>query len=501
MGSDLGAGRFIIVSNREPFVHERQDGRIICTQPAGGVTSALNPLLNWCRGVWVAHGSGSADRDAVDSNSRVLVPPENPAYTLRRVWITEKLRQLYYSGLANRGLWPLCHSAYQRPRFSSVEWNSYRQVNEIFARAVLEEAAEEPATVFIQDYHFALLPRMLKARNPRLTVAHFWHIPWPSPETFSAFPWKEELLDGLLGNDLLGFQLKQHCTNFLKSVDETNGVLIDKKHGRVFGGANETSVRPFPIGIDFDGHCEIADSPQTRAAMESWRRRIGPGVRLGIGIDRMDYTKGIPERIRALDLFLHRHPAWREKLIFVQVGVPSRTDIPEYRSLVNEISELIAAVNTRWRTARWQPIQFVAENLPPEEMIALHRMAAFCLLTPLHDGMNLVAKEFIASRSDLDGVLVLSRFAGASAELDAAVLVNPFSEEGIAEGIGTALSLCQAERRKRMSRMRAVVQANNIYKWAVDILSALVHSASTGGEARISEAAQRSGALAEVSFA
>src|SRR3990172_3803846 len=370
VGRDLGAGRFIIVSNREPFVHERQDGRIICTQPAGGVTSALNPLLNWCRGVWVAHGSGSADRDAVDSNSRVLVPPENQAYTLRRVWITEQLRQ---------------------------------------------------------DYHFALLPRMLKARNPRLTVAHFWHIPWPSPETFSAFPWKEELLDGLLGNDLLGFQLKQHCANFLSSVNQTNGALVDHKHGRVFGGANETSVRPFPIGIDFDGHCEIAESPQTRAAMESWKRRIGPGVRLGIGIDRMDYTKGIPERIRALDLFLHRHPAWRGKLVFVQVGVPSRTDIPEYRSLVNEISELIAAVNTRWRTARWQPIQFVAENLPPEEMIALHRMAAFCLLTPLHDGMNLVAKEFIASRSDLDGVLVLSRFAGASVELDAALLVNPFS--------------------------------------------------------------------------
>ena len=506
VGRYHGAGRFIVVSNREPFVHDRQRGRVICTEPAGGVTSALNPLLNWCSGVWIAHGSGTADRDMVDRNSRVLVPPDHPAYTLRRVWITEKLQQEYYSGLANQGLWPLCHSVYQRPRFSPVEWDSYRQVNEIFARAVLEEAGDEPGTVFIQDYHFALLPRMLKARNPRLAVAHFWHIPWPSPETFSAFPWKDELLEGLLGNDLLGFQLKQHCANFLHSVDQTNGARIDKKHRRVFGSANVTTVRPFPIGIDFDSHCEIADSPQTDAAMEAWKRRIGPDIQLGIGIDRMDYTKGIPERIRALDLFFQRHPDWREKLVFVQVGVPSRSDIPEYRLLANEINEQITAVNTRWRTARWQPIQFLAENLPPEEMIALHRLGSFCLVTPLHDGMNLVAKEFIASRSDLDGVLVLSRFAGASVELDSAVLVNPFSEDEIAEGIWTALSLCQAERRIRMSRMRAVVQANNIYRWAVDILSALdhTHSARTGGRrAWVSEAEQSTGAagLTEVSFA
>jgi trehalose-6-phosphate synthase len=505
---NLEAHRLIVVSNREPFVHERRGDRIVCTQPAGGVTSALNPLLNWCSGVWVAHGSGSADRDTVDRNSHVMVPPDCPGYTLRRVWFSEKLRQEYYNGMANRGLWPLCHNAYRRPRFSSLEWESYRRVNEIYARAVLEEAGDEPGIVFIQDYHFALLPRMLKNQNPRLAVAHFWHIPWPDPETLSRFPWKEELLEGMLGSDLLGFQLKQHLANFVHSLDAASVAGIDSESGgviesgRVFQGDHATTLRHFPIGIDFEGHCEIAGSPKTLAAIEAWKRRIGPGVRIGLGIDRIDYTKGIPERIAALDMFLERHPEWREKLVFVQVGVPSRGDIPEYRLVAEEIERQIAAVNERWRTATWQPIRFVRENLPPEEMIALHRISDFCLVTSLHDGMNLVAKEFVASRPDLDGVLVLSRFAGSSVELASATLVNPFSEEEIADGIFTALNLSKAERRRRMARMRAIVQANDIYHWAADILSALVQVTGTGREAWVPAAQPTSyGAHAGITYA
>ncbi|HWB86522.1 MAG TPA: trehalose-6-phosphate synthase [Bryobacteraceae bacterium] len=494
------AGRLIIVSNREPFVHEHRDGSIRCSRPAGGVTSALNRLLDGSSGVWVAQGSGSADRDVVDRYSHVMVPPECPRYTLRRVWISEKLRREFYSGLANQALWPLCHTVYRRPRFSSAEWKSYRAVNRIFADAVIEEAAGGPAIVFIQDYHFGLLPRMLKERNRNLSVAHFWHIPWPTPDVFSGFPWKEELLEGLLGNDLLGFQLREHHTNFLHSVSRFSEAVVDSESGRVLSPRNTTTLGHFPIGIDFDRHCAAADSAETAAAMETWKQRIGSGVRLGVGIDRIDYTKGIPERIRALDIFLERHPEWRGKLVFVQVGVPSRMEIAEYRLLADEIGALVAAVNARWGTGSWQPIQFVRENLPAEQMIALHRLAAFCLVTPLHDGMNLVAKEFVASRDDLQGALILSRFAGASGELNSAILVNPFSEDEIAAAIWTALTLSPSDARRRMSRMRASVQSNNIYRWASGILSALVQVARPELPARTRGQAAGVSGLAEVSL-
>lgn len=482
-GIARAGGRLIVASNREPFVHERREGKVVCTQPAGGLTAALNPLLNWCGGVWIAQGTGSADREVVDHRSRVMVPPGNPAYALRRVWIEEELRRAYYSGLANGALWPLCHNVYRQPHFSAAEWDSYRKVNAIFAAAVLEEAAQGPGIVFIQDYHLALVPRMVRQKNPLLTVAQFWHIPWPNPDLFSAFPWSHELLDGMLGNDLLGFQLPRDCANFLESVKRTGEALIDTDSARVFGSSNTTTVRHFPIGIDIEAHCRAASSSETRAAMDEWKFRIGSGVRIGIGIDRIDYTKGIPERIRAFDLFLERHPEWRQKVVLVQVGVPSRGGIREYRVLARAIRSQIAAVNRRWGTAAWQPVHFVNESLPPEQMIALHRLADFCLVTPLHDGMNLVAKEFVASRSDLDGVLVLSMFAGAAAELRSAVLVNPFSEEDIAQGIETALTLPYSERRKRMSRMRAAVQANDVYRWALDIISAAAGAGASPGEA------------------
>lgn len=466
--------RFIVVSNREPFVHDRRDGQITCQMPAGGLTSALQPVLSAVNdAVWVAHGSGTADREMVDGHGHLKISTTRGSYTLRRVWIPDELGRLYYSGLANRGLWPLCHNAFQKPRFSASEWDSYREVNALFAEAVLEEAAGEPATVFVQDYHLALLPRILKSRNPRLTVAQFWHIPWPGAGVFSVFPWKRELLEGMLGNDLLAFHLDQYSKNFLDAVEQTLGEFADRRDGCVASDSGATLVRDFPIGIDFEKHCQIAGSAKTSAAIDRWKLRVGPDVRVGIGIDRIDYTKGIPERIRALGVFLERHPEWREKLVFIQVGVPSRTAVPEYSQLRQEIENEIAAVNRRWGTSRWQPIHFVARNLPLEEMSALHQIAAFCLITSLEDGMNLVAKEFIASRTDLDGVLVLSRFAGASRELTSAVLVNPFCEDEIADGISTALKLTLAERRARMSRMRSAVRRNSIYDWAAGILSTL----------------------------
>jgi alpha,alpha-trehalose-phosphate synthase [UDP-forming] len=493
-----GAGRLIVASNREPFIHEHQGGRIICRQPAGGLTAALAPLLNSLGGVWVAQASGTADRDVVDRHSCVMVPPDEPAYKLHRVWLPEKLRCDYYCGLANRALWPVCHNAYQRPHFAAAEWESYREANEVFAEAILEEAAERAAMVFIQDYHLALVPRILRKRNPNLVIAHFWHIPWPSPDLFFTFPWSRELLDGMLGNNLVGFQLSGHAANFLHCAERTGAALVDAARGRVFGEANETAVGNFPIGIDFRGHIKRAAGPETRGAMENWMRRLGPNVRLGIGIDRMDYTKGIPERLRGLDLFFERHPEWRENLVFVQVAVPSRGEIPEYRFLANEIAARVAALNERWGTTSWQPVHLVNENLPAEQMMALHRLADFCLVTPLHDGMNLVAKEFVASREDLDGVLVLSRFAGAAVELSSAVLVNPFSEEDIADGIRTALTLPRADRMCRMSHMRSAVQSNDIGRWAAEIFWATAQAAeSAAGTPAVAEPVPRAMAVME----
>jgi trehalose-6-phosphate synthase len=463
--------KLIVVSNREPYIHRRRNGRIECCKPASGLTTALDPILQASGGVWVAHGSGNADRDAADRRSHVRVPPENPSYTLRRVWLSEQLESEYYHGLANQGLWPLCHMAFHRPRFTLKNWRSYKRANEEFADAVLEEADGEPAFVFIQDYHFGLLPRILKASNPNLIVAQFWHIPWPNPETFRAFPWKEELLDGLLGNDLLGFHVGYHCTNFLATVDQNLEALVNKEHGNVTRGGHVTAIRPFPISIDFDEHSRLATTAPVAAACAEWRKEIGRAPELlGIGIDRIDYTKGIPERLQAIDLLLEEHPEYIGRFTFVQVGVPSRMAIDDYDRLYHDIADQVEEINAKWSRARWRPIVFIPRHAELTDLIALHLMADFCVVSSLHDGMNLVAKEFVASRVDGDGVLILSAFTGAARELADALIINPFCAEEIAGAMHRALSMPASERYTRMNRMRAVVSSNNIYRWACDIV-------------------------------
>ena len=467
--------RFILVSNREPYVHSYSGGEIECAQPASGLTVALDPIMRACGGTWVAHGSGDADRRMVDANSHVGVPPGEPRFTLRRVWLTKQQETRYYYGLANQGLWPLCHIVFTRPVFKPEDWQAYREVNEAFARAVLEEAGGAPSFVFIQDYHFGLLPRLLKESNPNLIVAQFWHIPWPNAEVFRGFPWKEELLDGLLGNDLLGFHLRQHCLNFLDTVDRTMEAKADRERFEVTRGGRTTSVRPFPISIDFEEQNATAQTPETEQEMARWRRRLGLRDEfVGIGIDRMDYTKGIAERLRALDRFLTRYPDYRERLVFVQVGVPSRTRIRQYKLLEEEIVELVDEINWKWAAGSWRPVIFIERHLERVPLAALHRLAHFAIVSSLHDGMNLVAKEYVGSRFDGDGVLILSDFTGASRELTDAIIVNPFDEEELAEAIRQALEMPEEARRKRMQKMREVVAENNIYRWAGKIISALL---------------------------
>ncbi|MCU1263183.1 MAG: otsA [Bryobacterales bacterium] len=467
--------KLILVSNREPYVHRWVDGRIEVQQPASGMAAALDPILRVCGGVWIAHGAGDADRETVNERNEVCVPPFDPKYTLRRVWLTEQQEHDYYYGCSNQIIWPLCHVVFTRPLFEQRYWDAYREVNQLFADAVLDEAADQPALVFIQDYHFALLPRMLKERNPNLIVAQFWHIPWPTAEIFRVFPWGEEMLDGMLGNDLMGFHLRYHSRNFADSVRMGIEARADQTGFDLTRNGHTTLVRAFPISIDFEEFSALGDSAEVAAERENWVRELKlEGKLVGAGIDRIDYTKGIPERLRAFNRLLERSPEYRERLVFVQIGVPSRGEIPDYHALDDEITNLVREINKRWGTRTWKPVALCKGQYNAAEMVALHRLANFFVVSSLHDGMNLVAKEFAASRTDGDGVLVLSRFAGAAREMSQALLVNPFAVEELATAYRTALEMPEEERRRRMRKLRTTLKQNNIYRWASELLSALL---------------------------
>jgi trehalose-6-phosphate synthase len=471
----LGNMRFIVVSNREPYVHAMRQGRIECMTPASGMATALDPIMRASGGVWIAHGSGDADRLVTDALDHVSVPPDNPRYTLRRVWLDKDTEKGYYYGLSNEGLWPLCHIAFHSPVFRLGDWECYRRANQIFADAVLEEAQGEPAFVFIQDYHFGLLPRMLKNSNPSLVVAQFWHIPWPNREVFRVFPWSEELLDGMLGNDLLGFHLSYHCANFLETVGRGIEALVEAEHSDITRGGHVTMVRPFPISIDFEEHSAVAASAEVDREMDVWLKEIGYRPEfIGVGIDRIDYTKGIPNRLDGLDLFLEQNPEFQGRLVFVQVGVPSRMNISQYSDLDHELTAKVEAINAKWRKDGWEPVFFHRGHCSQKQMMALHRLGNFCIVSSLHDGMNLVAKEFVASRFDEQGVLILSSFAGAARELPECILVNPFSVDGVADAILRALLMPADEQTRSMHSLRLTVAENNVYQWAGQLLSKLL---------------------------
>ena len=474
--SRLGEHRLILVANREPYLHRYSGGRIECVPPASGMVSALEPIMRACGGVWIAHGSGNADRRVVDAKGHIRVPPDDPRYTLRRIWLTKELEEGYYNGMANEGIWPLCHMVFTRPVFNPKHWPIYRKVNEMFADAVLEEAGDEPAFVFIQDYHFGLLPGILKEKGKsNLIVAQFWHIPWPNSDAFQTFPWKDELLDGLLGNDLLGFHLRYHCQNFLNTVDRTLEAKVDWERFEVTRRGKGTLVRPFPISIDVAEHETLARSQAVEEEIHRWALQLGlASERIGIAIDRIDYTKGMIERFRAIDHLLQKYPEHRENFVLVQIGVPSRTHVKQYQLLDDEIDSLVEEINWRWSTESWRPIVYLKQQHSPVQMMALHRIASFCIVSSLDDGMNLVAKEFVASRFDNDGALILSRFTGAARELTDAVLVNPFAVDEVAEAMHQVLLMPEEERRKRMHKMRTVIAENNIYRWAGKFLSTLL---------------------------
>jgi alpha,alpha-trehalose-phosphate synthase [UDP-forming] len=469
-----GSGLFVI-SNREPYIHSRQGGTITVTVPASGLVTALEPILRACNGTWVAQGSGNADRETVDSHDRLQVPPDDPRYTLRRVWLNPEEEEGYYYGFANEGLWPLCHMAHTRPTFRATDWEYYNQVNARFADAVAEEMANEKhPVVLIQDYHFALLPRMVKERMPHARVAIFWHIPWPNPEAFSICPWQLELLDGLLGADLIGFHVQAHCNNFLSTVDRVLEARVDWEHFSVKRKGHWSSVLPFPISVEI---FEEVDSPSENDAAEERSALIAElGIEaslLGVGVDRVDYTKGILERFQAVESFLEGHPRYQGKFTFIQIGAPSRSHIQRYADFQREVEEEANRINERFRRGKWRPIVFLNRQHSHQEVQRYYRAAHLCMVTSLHDGMNLVAKEYVAARQDERGVLILSRFTGAARDLRDAIIVNPYDIRSTGEAIARALEMDVAEMVDRMRRMRRSVTEHNIYWWAATLIGEL----------------------------
>lgn len=470
----IGDHKFIIVSNREPFIHQYSDEGIQCVTPASGMTTALYPIVKTCGGIWIAHGTGEADRDMVDKNDHVSVPPGNPSFTLRRVWLTKEEEEGYYYGYANEGLWPLCHIVYVRPTFRQNDWNQYVRVNQKFAAAVLEELGDDTGFVFIQDYHFALLPRMIKKKRPDVIVAQFWHIPWPNREIFRVCPQATEIIDGLLGNDILGFHIRHHCLNFLETADRFIEARVDHERRSVTRRGKETLVRSFPISIDSDRINELARSEEVEAKVRKLRRNFRyQGRKIGIGIDRIDYTKGILERFEAIDRLLEMHPEWVNRFTFLQLGPLSRISINQYKSYNDLLTRRALDINQKWKIKDWQPIVLLRVHLNTEDVIAYNRFADLCIVSSIHDGMNLVAKEFIASRHDLDGVLLLSLFTGTAREMEEAILINPIAVDQFAEAIHRALVMDAGEKRERMRKLRKNLEENTVFRWAGKIVGAM----------------------------
>jgi trehalose 6-phosphate synthase len=464
----LKSSQVIIVSNREPYVHNFDaDHRPVVQVPASGMVTALEPIMRACAGVWIAHGAGPADRETVDRFDQIRVPPDDPAYTLRRVWLTAEQEQGYYYGFSNEGLWPLCHLAYVRPAFRPSDWRSYEEVNAMFADVVAAESNTDSPVVMIQDFHFALLPQLIREKIPKATIALFWHIPWPNAETFGVCPWKREILLHMLSADILGFHTRYHCQNFLETVDRFVECQIDKEHMTVTLKGRVCRVAPYPISIEWPPRW-LKFLPDVATCRETVRERyqIDPGVVIGLGVERWDFTKGIIERFHALEALLDKNPRQRGRISLLQIAAPSRSTLPAYQLLQQQTYGEVDRINAKFGEGRWRPIILIDQHQEPTRVFELYRAADFCLVNSLHDGMNLVAKEFVASRDDEDGVLILSTFAGASRELAEAVLINPFDVNETAEAMEIAMRMGREERRDRMSLMRRTVKENNVYRWA-----------------------------------
>lgn len=463
----LSGDQVLVVSNREPYIHMRGETGIEVIRPASGMVTAVEPVMRACSGTWIAHGAGNADREVVDRHDRVSIPPGRAEYTLRRIWLTQEEEDGYYYGFANEGLWPLCHIAHVRPIFRTSDWERYVAVNKRFADAVVEEADRDDPVVLVQDYHFALLPTMVRKLLPRATVITFWHIPWPNPESFGICPWREELLRGMLGSTILGFHTRYHCKNFLETVDRHLETRIEHESSTISHSGMLTLVESYPISIQWPPPWQ-----ETQPSVEECRAWVRQSLHLdtdcliGLGVDRLDYTKGILERLHAIECMLDLHPEMIGRFTFIQIAAPSRSVLEDYQTLDTRVRSLVERINERFSRGSYQPVCLKVEHHEPEAINHYYRAADVCMVTSLHDGMNLVAKEYVASRDDERGVLVLSQFTGAAHELHEALIVNPYHIEQTADALFQALTMPDFEQRERMLSMRALVRDFNVYRWA-----------------------------------
>jgi len=477
----LGEKALYVVSNREPYMHvkDNDSGVVKCIMPASGVVTAMNPILYACGGTWVAHGAGNADKNFVNSKNKLGVPPEDNRYILKRVWLTKQEEEGYYYGFSNEGLWPLCHNTHARPIFRESDWQIYKAVNRKFAESVIEELPAKNPFIFINDYHFTVLAKMIKDARPDAAIALFWHIPWPNPEAFSICPYRKAILEGMLGCDIIGFHVRNHCNNFLDTAGRLIESRIDMERFSVIREGRETFIRPFPISINKDFY---KDSDEIKKQIGAIKDEFGlNGMIIGIGVERIDYTKGIVERILAIDRFFEKYPQYRKKVVFIQLAAPSRTHIKRYHDLISEIDELVEKKNWKYQEDTWKPILYLKKHFSPSEIKPYYAMADFCIVSSLHDGMNLVAKEYVASKNDLSGCLVLSQFTGVAREFTDAVLINPYYIEEFAQSIYLAVTMPEDEKRRRMRNMRNIITHNNVYAWAANIITELASVEKHGG--------------------
>ena len=463
----LAGDEVLIVSNREPYVHNRNGQHIEVQVPASGVVTALEPIMRACSGVWIAHGSGTADREVVDARGHVRVPPDNPAYEIRRIWMSPEEEDGYYNGFANEGLWPLCHLAHVRPVFRTSDWQRYREINERFALAIIEEAKTDNPVVLVQDFHLALVPKMVRDLLPNATIIMFWHIPWPNPERYAICPWHREILEGLLGSSILGFHTRFNRTNFIETVDRALETKIDWDSSTISYGGKLTAVNHYPISIEWPSRVlkEQPPVPTCRTHIRS-SNGLPHTQRVGLGVERMDYTKGILERFLAVERLLELQPEWIGTFSFIQIAAPSRSKIEQYQQLTHQVIASAERINQRFGREGYQPISLRIEHHDPQEIATHYRGVDFCIVSSLHDGMNLVAKEFVAARDDEQGVLILSQFTGAAAELPEALMINPYNIDQCAAALHVALTMSPSEQRARMRSMRDIVQEFNVYRWA-----------------------------------
>ena len=468
-----GGESIVVLANREPFRHDRaSDGRIIVRRSASGLVTALEPLVQACSGVWVAHGAGIADRDVLLRRDGLDVPPANPLYRLRRVWLDEHEERGYYYGFANEGLWPLCHRAHVQPVFRSADFAMYRTVNARFAEAVGEEVEGETPLILVQDYHFAIAPRVIRARLPFSTIVAFWHIPWPAPREFASCPWGRPLLEGLLGSSIVGFQTPGDCRNFVDTVERSLDADVNRGRNAITYAGRRTMVRVYPVSVEWPSRW-TRQSPPIETCRADVRRQLQlpPDVRLGVGIDRLDYTKGINEKFLAVEQLLESHPEFRERFVFVQIAEPSRECLPPYQRVRSRLLDTAHRINGRFGRNGYRPIILLESHHEPADIYRLYRAADLCYVGSLHDGMNLVAKEFVSARDDDRGVLVLSEFTGAARELAGALIVNPCAIDDAAHALAEALTMGDKEQSERMRIMRSIVAEFNTYRWAGEMLA------------------------------